>query len=45
LHTSGPFDISVLKIDLNKFDGKIVSALAKDNEVSSHNLIIFIEFS
>ncbi|MGG4607223.1 phosphodiester glycosidase family protein [Providencia sp. Me31A] len=30
METTGPFDISILKIDLNRFDGKIINALAKD---------------
>ncbi len=43
LHTSGPFDISVLKIDLNKFDGKIVSALAKDTIQGAESVTSMID--
>ena len=31
--TSGPFDISILEIDLNRYQGRIESALAKDQVI------------
>lgn len=43
METNGPFDISVLKINLNKFDGKIISTLAKDKIQGAESVTSMID--